>query len=478
MKFIRTDFSSTVLWELLAATCILLAAAFHNGYPMVFSDSGTYISSGFEGKVPMDRPIVYGLFIRHASLAVTLWGPVLVQSFLLAWVLRLLLLPYFPERFTGKYLLLLAGCCMLTALPWYAGQLMPDIFTAIQIVVLAIVLTRKQLPWRLSALLGALFVLCCLVHFSNLFIGVFTVLGVLAALAIWRVLRPQFPFWQRRSLLVGAWCLSAFILLPAINWVFERQFTLGKGGYTFIIGRMVDNGLLKMYLDDQCAAKNYRLCLYKDSLPENSRKFHWDSSSPLYREGGWGAPEAEYRAIVWGTLTSPKYLGLHLWKSVLGVPTQLMQNAIGSGMDYGWYRSPESPPYQAIQRFFPHEFNEYRASRQCGNLWGQELDLKFFNNLNYWVLCATVLALIWFLFFDQSGTIAPFLPLLAVFGAGVLANAFITSSLGVIADRFSPRVIWLLTLWVLVVLIQKIALFQTKRGPEAADPSFAEHPVE
>ena len=446
---------SVSLGELLAATFILMAAAFYNGYPLVYSDTGTYVSSGFEGKVPMDRPIVYGLFIRHMSLAVTLWGPVLVQGFLLAWLLRLLWQPYLGERFSGKYFFLLAALCIFSPLPWYTGQLMPDIFTAIQILIIALVLTRPVLsPW-LWCCLGGVFVLSCLVHFSNLFIGLLTLLG-LQLWAWWRpaLARAVFPQRLRRSLLVGAWCLLAFLALPSINWLFDGAFTLGKGSYTFIIGRMVDSGMLKMYLDDHCASNEYRLCIYKDSLPENSRAFHWQGSSPLYKEGGWGAPEAEYKRIVWGTLSSPKYLALHVWQSTISVPTQLMQNAIGSGLDYGWYRAPESPPYQAVQRFFPYEFNAYIGSRQCENPWGQELKFDFFNNLNYWVLCATALALLWLVFVQRNEQTQALLPLLGVLALGVLANAFITSSLAVIADRFSPRVVWMLTMWVFLALLR------------------------
>ncbi len=439
-------------WELLLATFILLGAAFFNGYPLVYSDTGTYVNSGFEGQIPMDRPIVYGLFIRHMSLHDSLWGPVLVQGFLMAWLLRLLLLPFWGERFLGKYLLTVSALSVFTALSWYTGQLMPDIFTAMQLLILAIVLTRPALSRIQWVLLGGLYVLCCLVHFSNLFIGLFTV----APLGLWLWARPgaraALPHWRRRVLLVSLWSISAFVTLPAVNWFVGREFTLGKGSYTFIIGRMVDSGMLKMYLDDQCATHQYRLCQYKDSLPENSRQFHWDASSPLYKEGGWGAPEAEYRSIVWSTLTSPKYLALHVWQSLLSTPTQLMQNAIGSGLDYGWYRSPESPPYQVVKRYFPNEFNAYIASRQCGNLWQQDLDFTFLNKVNFWVLSATVLALIWLVFLAERAAFSSLLPLLWVFIAGILANAFITSSLAVICDRFSPRVVWLLTLWVLLAL--------------------------
>ncbi|MBK6932252.1 MAG: hypothetical protein IPH12_15870 [Saprospirales bacterium] len=285
MRTKYSGLSGSAGWEMAAATVFLLAAAFHNGYPLVFSDTGTYVSSGFEGKIPVDRPIAYGLFIRHMSMAVTLWGPVLVQGFLTAWLLRTLLLPLAGDRFAGKFLFLVAALCMLTGLPWYAGQLMPDIFTAMQVLILGIVLTRPRIARRLWVALGALFVCCCLVHFSNLFIGLLTVVGVAAGLLVWPAGRPFFPRWRFRMAVVGAWCALAFLALPALNWAVERQFTLGNGSYTFIIGRMVDSGMLKMYLDDACPTNAYRLCQYKDSLPENSRQFHWDGNSPLHKEG-------------------------------------------------------------------------------------------------------------------------------------------------------------------------------------------------
>ena len=453
-----TDIRQSLRWEVLLACFFLLAAALHNGYPLVFSDTGTYVNSGFEGTIPIDRPIIYGLFIRHMSLAVTLWGPAIVQCLLMAWLLHVLLRPLITEKFTGMYLLIVASLCLITALPWYSGQLMPDIFTSMQLLVLAIVLTRPNISRLLWLALGILFVLSCLVHFSNLFIGLISLLGLLLVLWARPQIREGFPNWKKKSVVLLAWSVLAMLALPSINWLIDREFSLGKGGYTFIIGRMVDSGMLKMYLDDHCGEAKYRLCEYKDSLPQNSRAFHWDGNSPLYKEGGWGAPEAEYRAIVWGTLTSPKYLALHVWESVLSTPGQLMQNAIGSGLDYGWYRSPESPPYQVVQRYFPHEFNEYIGSRQCINIWEQGLDLDFFNRVNYWVLAATSLLLLWFMFIDKNMGQASLTPLLYVFLIGVFANAFITSSLAVLADRFSPRVVWLLSLWVLLRIQQRYKL--------------------
>jgi hypothetical protein len=54
------------LW-LVAATNLLLVPALVNGFPFVYSDTGTYLRSVFAGFVPPDRPYWYGPFLRLSS---------------------------------------------------------------------------------------------------------------------------------------------------------------------------------------------------------------------------------------------------------------------------------------------------------------------------------------------------------------------------------------------------------------------------
>ena len=58
----------------------LLIPSVANGFPILFSDVGTYIASGFNKFVPIDRPIIYGLFLRHTSLAHSLWFVIISQA--------------------------------------------------------------------------------------------------------------------------------------------------------------------------------------------------------------------------------------------------------------------------------------------------------------------------------------------------------------------------------------------------------------
>ena len=70
-----------------------------------------------------------------------------------------------------------------------------------------------------------------------------------------------------------------------------------------VMGRLVDAGLLRPWLQEHCPTEHYGLCAYLDGLPTTSRAFLWYPESPLQRQGGWEATRAEYGRIVRGTLT-------------------------------------------------------------------------------------------------------------------------------------------------------------------------------
>jgi hypothetical protein len=83
MELITSNRTIQILYVLLGSL-VLCFLAFYNKYPLVFPDTGTYVLSGFTGQVPKDRPIIYGLFLRHISLWESLWLVILFQGVLLS----------------------------------------------------------------------------------------------------------------------------------------------------------------------------------------------------------------------------------------------------------------------------------------------------------------------------------------------------------------------------------------------------------
>lgn len=111
---------------------ILCLVALYNGFPLVYTDTGTYIGSGFSGDVPIDRTIFYGLFIKHTSVGLSPWLTVLAQSLLLSWVLyRFSKLIFGKEVKDFQFSLVLLLTCLTTGLSFNASILIPDVFTSI-----------------------------------------------------------------------------------------------------------------------------------------------------------------------------------------------------------------------------------------------------------------------------------------------------------------------------------------------------------
>ena len=63
----------------LAAT-LLLWPALWNGYPLVFSDTGTYLAQAIEHYAGWDRPIFYSLFLLPLHMTLTTWPAIAVQA--------------------------------------------------------------------------------------------------------------------------------------------------------------------------------------------------------------------------------------------------------------------------------------------------------------------------------------------------------------------------------------------------------------
>ena len=59
---------------------VLLWAPLWNGYPFIHSDTGTYLWSSINLRVPLDRPIGYSLIPSRVSLAPSAWMIALVQA--------------------------------------------------------------------------------------------------------------------------------------------------------------------------------------------------------------------------------------------------------------------------------------------------------------------------------------------------------------------------------------------------------------
>ncbi|MCC3155933.1 hypothetical protein LJ737_01700 [Hymenobacter sp. 15J16-1T3B] len=452
---------------LLLTTLLLMSAAFYNGFPLVTSDSGAYIYSGMSLTVPADRPLTYGLFLRVFSLKHSLWGPVLVQSLLLAYVLWRSVQVFVPRlRSHAARFALLAAVVWASGIAWFSGQLMPDVFTPIGVLALALLVWGQPLALAERVVLGGLLLLASLMHSSNL-LTYTLLLGVVAA-GGWVVgaVRRWMPW--RRLAAAAALVAAAWVALPGLHAAFGGGFTVSSGSHVFLMGKLVETGVLDRFLADNCADGQYRLCAFRDKLPNNAIDFIWSGNSPLAQTGGWDANRAEYRSIIGRVLLSPRYYPVLLEEAAQGTARQLTHVAHGDGL------TPfldNTNPFWKIQESFPFELKEYTNSQQNRGA----LQFEDLTSRSYLVLGLSALLLLGVLTtaYLRHALPAGLLGWALTLVAAVVLNAFTTANLANVLDRLQTRVAWVSVLAAAALLVEVWPRIRP-RVPLPAVPAEAE----
>lgn len=442
-----------VLFYLLAAFTLLIPA-FYNGYPLVYSDTGSYIQSGMDLVIPEHRTIMYGLFVRFFSLNFSLWSAVFVQSLIVSYVLWQVTKAVSKSISKRLFLVILALFSWFTGLGWYSSQIMPDIFTVTVVGALFLLALKNDYKVYQKIIFSALIIFSINAHFSNYLISILTILGLFV------ITRTKFIPKAKQEL---SFLLPTIIVVVSlvtgslVNYTVGNTFKMNQGSHVFLMGKMLDSGVLKTFLDDECKNDNYVLCPCKDSLPNTSRDLLWDPKSPLYQNDGWQGSQEPFNKILFDIFTSPKHLALFTYNATLSSVTQLFQNDVGSGLVSNWYKDPTSPPYGAISKHFPFELKQYRQSRQNGNLWDQGLDFTFINYINH-ILLVLSSVFLFFIFTSKSKrkSIDIRVQLIVVtFLFGVLVNAIVAGSLANVYDRLQSRISWTIIFCVVLILLSK-----------------------
>ncbi|MET4074276.1 hypothetical protein [Hymenobacter sp. UYCo722] len=441
------------LLTLLLATLLLLSAGLYNGFPLVTSDSGSYINSAIHFEVPNDRPIVYGLFIRATGLKFSLWLVVLAQALLLAWVLLRCVAEFAPRvRHRSGRLVLVGLTLWATGASYYCCQLMPDIFSAIGLLALALLLLGPVRPVGERVGLLATAALATLMHNSNLLAFTLVVLGF-GLVAWWQGLFRRQLASRRQWGLTTATVLACWVLLPAIHAAFGGGFVLSRATPVFLVGRLVEAGIVDKYLDRNCdTAQPLKLCAFRDKLPNDAITFLWDEKSPYYQTGGLEDNLDEYRTIVGHILTTPRYYPYLIQEGLRSTLRQLTHLGHGDGLVP--FRE-NTNPYWKVQEFASYELKAYMSSLQNrGSLHFEDLNARFYGAVLLSLLVAAGLIGGARRSAVAAARYTPLLLLLLVLGLGLVANAFVTGALANVLDRLQGRVAWLLPFAALLVVAE------------------------
>lgn len=443
-------------WRLVPAGALTCAVALFNRFPLTYFDSGRYLTNAYAfahgvqppplaGALPNPffyRPISYSLFLMPFAFPSTLWLLPLVQGVLVAFAVDLALRCAGVALSTRAFLLMFAGLVAGTSLPWFTGQVMPDFFTSLVILLVFTALWgggRLERWEQLTA--AAILALGLASHLSHLPLYVAL---VAAGLLLHRLfVREPLPL-RALATRILAPVAVALALLVTSNWVVARKPVLSESGDLFYLARLVGAGTAQRYLDRACPARRYLLCAAREQLHQDSDWFLWDPAGPWVKYRNDPAFLDDARAIVRGTLRRE-------WRrQAIASLRSALRQAGKFGTEPGWQRS-EAEVAPALAVFGPSTVSAYWASRQ-----GQRaLPLEAAGELQkacVWLALVVLLACLPALWAGKNRAL---LALVGVVFAGLVLNALVLGSLSSVNARYQSRVIWLVPLlaWATVAAI-------------------------
>jgi hypothetical protein len=433
--------SNVLAWPL-ASTCMvlaLMAPALWNGFPLIFPDTGGYLDRPVLGTLGMGRSAFYGLFL-YAGVPLSFWPNAVLQSALTVW---LTILTLRANGLGGRPWLALGIVAMLTvgtSLPWFAGQLMPDILFPMAVLALYLLSFRSErlAPWERFCL-AAVIAVTILSHMAAAGMCV----AVIAAL--WLLSRfPQLALPKPRLWFAAGSVAAGIALCPLSNFAITGSFAFTPGGSSFLFGRLIEDGIVARYLKEQCPDRSLRLCDYTTTLPDDADGWLWDSDSPYRLLGDEAGLGDEERAIILATLE--RYPLMHATTAVTAAVTQFFTIQTEIGVENN------APTVHMFGKHLPQLFAQFMRARQQAD----RFDVGPLNYLHVPIAALAVAGLGLALLFRHRLNVAPEAAALCLtILLALAANATICGVFAHPVDRSQSRLVLLAPLAMALLIAQR-----------------------
>jgi hypothetical protein len=407
--------------------------ALFNGAPLVFSDTLSYSTAAYEGKIPGLFSIFYSAFILPLHQGVTFWPVVFIQAAILAHLLYLTARAVTHGKISHiDMTVIVFALAVFSSLPWVIGEVLPDVFTPVVLLGLFLLsFGEKELSRAELIYVGILTTFAISTHLSHIPIAAGLIVLCFALRVFVARQRTQIWRWTARLVLPLVIAVGSMI---AVNVASSQSFVLARNSNVFLLAKWIDEGPALAYLRESCPEAGYALC---DHLGELAGKTHdqlkWSGDSPFTKIGTFDQFEPEARAIVRGTLYSHPYEIFH--KALVDAGLQLTRFQAGDGVTQEFARWVGEHVGRVYGGDVGRSFLESKQARG-------DLPVALFRKLHliglaitgaFCLLCLRrrrLLTLEWSLLF--------FFVLV-----GVVWSASVTGALSGPYDRYLARIIWL-----------------------------------
>ena len=157
--------------------------------------------------------------------------------------------------------------------------------------------------------------------------------------------------------------------------------------------------------------------------------------------GGRKETKQEFNEIIKGTLTSPRYIAIHIRESLKATASQLIRFNIGDGNG----SFPEGTKlHERMGLFVPHELNAFETSRQNMR---SLVNLPWIIRLHQVVVAASLLGLV--LLLARTRKVSPdhlFTAICTMILLGILINAWTCGTFANAIDRLGAKMVWFIPL--------------------------------
>ena len=421
---------------ILCGTLILSWVALFNGAPLVFADTAAYATDALAHEISGLFSVFYTYLILPLHQGISLWPVVFAQAAIVTHLL------YLTARCVSggaigrlETLLIVAALSIVSSLPWVAGEVMPDVFSAILLlnVFLLAFCVRELAVWEMLYV-AILTVVAITAHFSHVPIAAGLILLAFCARLVFE--RDRAPLGRMSVLLVVPF-IAAVSGMVTVNWIDTGKVGLARNTNVFFLAKWIDEGPAFWYLQDSCPDAGYQLCAQLAALPGLTQDdLKWAPDSPFTKIGSFDDLEPEARRIVSATLAA---YPLDILKgALLDAGRQLLQASTGDGLSAD-FAAIVADSVRPVFADGAEVADSLVASRQGKG----ELPLLEFRFLHGGCLGIALGFVAWALFARRKCLPAKLVLFAAFVAAGLLVNAVVTGGLSGPYDRYFARVVWL-----------------------------------
>lgn len=416
---------------------LLIAPALWNGYPLLQYDTGGYIARFYEGYLVPSRSTAFGYYL-HLGEDTRFWINITLQALATFWILQAVARVFGLGRPIQVAMIGLA-LVLTTALPWLTSLLLTDIFAGLSVLSLFLLVAHGDKFGRLER--AALFLFTAFSAAShNATLAVLT--GLCGAAWLGRILFPGWISLRGASAASLSLVAGAAMLLGA-NFMMSGKLAWTPGGYGIAFSRILQDGIVARYLNDNCGHERLKLCPYRTKLPENGDQFLWGRSI-FDRLGRFDGLGEEMRHIVLASLAA--YPAQHLVTAANSTVRQLTMVATGEGVHRDLMHT-----HRIIERYLPQQTPFVQTSRQHRG----DLSFASINRVHVSVAYGSMLMIAAFLAYAiWRRKVDDFALLTATVALAILGNAFVCGVLSGPHDRYGARMAWIATFAVLIILMR------------------------